>query len=108
MLGIDSGDGKPVKPSLDVIRAGGYAPLSRPLFLYVNAEALKRPEIKAFLAFTLENARKIVEHPKVQYVAFPDEMYAIARKRVDAVKTGTIMTGVPGAADLVEHYRKNQ
>lgn len=108
LLGIDNGDGKPIQPSLDAIRAGGYTPLSRPLFLYVNAEALKRPEVKAFLAFTLENARKIVEHPKVQYVAFPDEMYTIARKRVDVVKTGTIMTGVGGAADLVEHFRKNQ
>jgi len=107
LMAIDNGDGKPVKPSNDLVRAGGYTPLSRPLFLYVNAESLKRPEVKAFLAFLLENSKKIVEHPKVQYVSFPDELYTLARQRLDSGKTGTAMLGVHGASNLVEVYRKN-
>ncbi len=108
LVGIDNGDGKPVKPSSDLVRGGGYVPLSRPLFLYVNAESLKRPEVKAFVNFMLENSKKIVEHPKVQYVAFPEELYTLVRNRVDSAKTGTAMSGVHGASNMVEVYRKNQ
>ena len=108
LVGIDNGNGKPVKPSSDLVRAGGYAPLARPLFLYVNAESLKRPEVQAFLAYVLDHSKKIVEHPKVQYVVFPDELYTLARQRMDSRKTGTVMLGVHGASNLVEIYRQNQ
>ena len=42
LLAVDSGDGKPTKPSLETIRANTYTPLSRPLFLYVNRAAADR------------------------------------------------------------------
>lgn len=105
LLGIDNGDGKPIKPSADIVRSGGYTPLARPLFLYVNAEALKRPEVQAFMMFVVDNARKIVEHPKVQYVALPDELYSLVRERVTSIRTGSAMVGVHGSANLVEVYR---
>jgi phosphate transport system substrate-binding protein len=108
LLGIDNGDGKPVKPSSEVVRAGGYKPLARPLFLYLNLESLKRPEVRAFLDYVLDNSVKIVEHPKVQYVAFPEELYKLAKRRMDTGKTGTAVLGVHGAANLVEVYRKDQ
>lgn len=107
LLGIDNGDGKPVKPNLDLIRGGKYHPLSRPLFIYVNAESAKRPEVKAFVDFYLANATKIVEHPKVNYVAFPSELYELAKKRFADGKTGSVMAAAPpGTTDLVELYKK--
>ncbi len=107
LLGIDNGDGKPVKPSLDLIRAGKYHPLSRPLFIYVNAESAKRADVKAFVDFYLGNAAKIVEHPKVNYVAFPSEMYELGKKRFAEVKTGSVMAkAAHGGTDLVDLYRK--
>ena len=103
LLAIDNGDGKPIKPSLDAVRAGTYKLLSRPLFLYVNAESYKRPEVKAFLEFYLDNARSIVEHPRVNYVAFSEEVYQLGKKRLSDGKTGSVMAGAaPGATDMAE------
>lgn len=108
LLAIDNGDGKPIKPSLETIRANAYHPLSRPLFLYVNAESYKRPEVKAFMAFIVDNARRIVEHPKVNYVAFPDEIYSLVGKRLKDGKTGSFMAAAPpGAVNMAELLNKN-
>lgn len=90
LLGVDNGDGKPVKPSIESIRNHSYAPLSRPLFVYVNLAAAGRAEVGAYLGFFFRNARKIVEHPKVGYVALPDELYAIARARLEKRVAGTV------------------
>jgi len=69
---IDNGNG-PVEPTFDTIKDGSYAPLSRPIFIYVSTESLKRPEVKEFVNFYLTNAKEIV--PQVGYVALPDEGY---------------------------------
>lgn len=56
---IDSGKG-PVTPSDETVKNGDYAPLSRPLFIYVNTKSMERPEVKAFVTFYLENAENLV------------------------------------------------
>ena len=38
LVGVDSGDGNCVKPSVETIQDGSYKPLSRPLFMYPKAE----------------------------------------------------------------------
>ena len=91
LVAIDNNNGKPVLPSLDVIRSGKYEPLSRPMFLYVNKEAYELPQVKAFLAYLFDNARSIVEHPRVNYVAFSDELYGMAKDRLAKGKTGSAM-----------------
>ena len=107
LVGMDHGDGKPVLPDLEIIRSGKYHPLARPLFLYVNVEAYKRPEVKAFLGYVVANAKTIVEHPRVNYVAFKDEMYELGKKRLADAKTGSAMEGAPaGVTDIVDLYRK--
>lgn len=80
LLAIDGGNGKPIAPTIDVIRAGTYTPLSRPLFLYVNKASLKRPEVAAFIKYYLTNAPAIVEHPMVNYVALGIDEYASSLK----------------------------
>jgi phosphate transport system substrate-binding protein len=107
LVGIDHGDGKPVRPDLEIIRAGKYHPLARPMFLYVNAESFRRPEVKAFLDFVVGNARMIVEHPRVNYVAFKDEMYELGKKRLAQGITGSAMADAPaGVTDITQLYRK--
>jgi phosphate transport system substrate-binding protein len=91
LAAIDNNDGNPVRPSLDVIRSGAYKPLSRPMFLYVNAEAYKRAEVRAFVEFFFKNARMIVEHPRVNYVALSDELYKAGLKRLHNGTTGSVM-----------------
>jgi len=107
LLAIDNNDGKPVLPNVDVIRKGHYRPLSRPLFLYVNKASLQRPEVKAFLDYVLGNAVKIVEHPRVNYVALPNAIYDLAKDRLAKGKTGSAMAHADHATDLVEIFRKN-
>jgi phosphate transport system substrate-binding protein len=106
LLAVDNNDGRPVKPSLDVIRGGSYKPLSRPLFLYVNKATYRRPEVRAFLAFYYANAQMIVEHPKVNYVALGDAVYEAAVARLEKGVTGSAIARAKGgqSADLAEVY----
>ncbi len=81
LLGVDAGEG-PVKPSPESVRDGSYAPLSRPLLLYVRKSALERPEVVKFLDYYIENADQIA--PEVGYVAVTDEIAEENRETFDA------------------------
>lgn len=73
LVKVDNGNG-PVMPSFESIKDGSYAPLSRPLYLYVNTASLERPEVKAFVKFYIENAKEL--SAAVGYISSPDETYA--------------------------------
>jgi phosphate transport system substrate-binding protein len=51
-------DAKAVLPSPETIKDKSYAPLSRPLFIYVKNSAAKRPEVAQFVRFYVENVDK--------------------------------------------------
>ena len=72
LVGVDNGAGC-VTPGPDTIESGEYAPLSRPLFIYVNKKSLERPEVKAFVTFYLENAYELVR--KASYVRMAQSAY---------------------------------
>jgi phosphate transport system substrate-binding protein len=59
-LEVDAGKGC-VGPSVESAQDGSYTPLSRPLFIYPSDEALKKPEVKAFVQYYLENATSVAE-----------------------------------------------
>jgi phosphate transport system substrate-binding protein len=59
-VAVDGGNGC-VEPSVEAAQSGEYAPLSRPLFIYVKNESLQRPEVEAFVQFILDNAQSIAE-----------------------------------------------
>lgn len=69
---IDGGSGA-VEPTLDTIKDGSYAPLSRPLFIYVSKKELERPEVKGFVKYYIENIGAMAK--EVGYVPMPDEKY---------------------------------
>lgn len=81
VVGIDNGRGC-VIPTSDSIQKGEYQPLSRPLFIYVNAESLNRPEVSSFVHFYLANARDLVN--EVGYVPLPDEAYQTSMDEIRA------------------------
>jgi phosphate transport system substrate-binding protein len=60
LVSVDSGNGC-IAPSKESISDGSYKPLSRPLFMYPSAKALKRPEVKAFMDYVVENHQTISE-----------------------------------------------
>ena len=83
-----------VMPSAEAVMNGTYQPLSRPLFIYVNATAAAfRPEVKAFVNYYLENAPKLVK--EVKYVPLPTADYAAVTAHFKAMKPGTGFNGTP-------------
>ena len=85
VVSIDGGNG-PVSPTEKSINDGSYAPLSRPIFIYVNPESAKRPEVDAFVNFYLENSSSLAG--EVGYVALPDELLIKAINRYTNKITG--------------------
>jgi phosphate transport system substrate-binding protein len=71
-VAVDNGDGC-VAPSRETIENGTYAPLSRPMFIYVKPDALAKPQVRAFVDFYLNNATALV--PEVGYVPLATEQY---------------------------------
>jgi len=80
--------GEPVKPTPETIESGEYNPLSRPLFIYINADSLKRPEMKKFVEFYLAHAGEMAN--EVGYVSLPEDIYKRARENVENKNTGTV------------------
>jgi len=84
----------PVMPSAETVMNGSYQPLSRPLFIYVNATvAAFKPEVKEFVNFYLANAPKLVK--EVKYVPLPAEDYTAVTAHFKAMKPGTGFDGTP-------------
>lgn len=80
--------GPGVLPSKATVEDGSYQPLSRPIFIYVNATAAAfKPELKAFINFYLDNAPKLVA--EVKYVPLPADDYAAVKAHFKALKPGT-------------------
>ncbi|ERT06809.1 protein sphX [Lyngbya aestuarii BL J] len=71
-----------VKPSLDTVNNGSYKPLSRPIFIYVSTNALKRPEVKAFVEYYLQNSAQLSK--EVGYVPLPSNMQQQAISRLQS------------------------
>ena len=85
-IAIDNGDGA-VAPSVETVRNGTYQPLSRPIYIYVNAEAADKPEVAEFVNFYLANAETLV--PEVGSVPLTPEDYEDGIARFQSKETGT-------------------
>lgn len=103
---IDNGNGC-VAPSFASISDASYQPLSRPLFIYINAAALERPELAAFVRFYLsEEMTSLIETPEVGYVTLKDELYAAGLQRLENRELGTLfLTGEEVGVTLDRYLR---
>jgi phosphate transport system substrate-binding protein len=54
-------EAKPVLPDPATILSGAYAPLARPLYIYVKNSAMKRPEVADFVTFYIKNVAKLAQ-----------------------------------------------
>lgn len=85
ILEVDGGEGC-VAPTPATIAGGSY-PISRPLFIYVNADAAaEEPVLEAFVDFYLHDAIDAVAD--VGYVPLSDEDLAATRERWASRTTG--------------------
>lgn len=94
LVAVDGGNGC-VLPSKETVRDLSYKPLSRPLFVYVKAESLTRPEVQEFMRFYLANAMELVDD--VGYVDSPVEVYVRDQQKLEAAIAGTAQPDGPGA-----------
>lgn len=73
LVGVDGGEGC-VEPSMETVKDGSYAPLSRPLFIYVNSASVQNnPEVIDFIEYYLEEVGGLMED--VGYIPLTDDEY---------------------------------
>jgi phosphate transport system substrate-binding protein len=95
-VAVDNNTGECVAPSPETVQDGTYAPLSRPLFVYISAAALDRPEVQEFTRFYLQNAATLA--PEVGYVASPDDVYTADMNAFEADVAGE---GIPDSQQVM-------
>ena len=83
VVAVDSGSGC-VTPTRDTIEGGEYAPLSRPMFIYVRQDSLQRPEVMAFVEFYMEHGAELAL--EVGYVPLPAQEYQANIRKVQGAQ----------------------
>jgi phosphate transport system substrate-binding protein len=100
----DKPGGKGVLPSAETVMNGSYQPLSRPIFIYISAKALDRPEVREFIDFYMKNADSLVR--EVKYVPLPAAAYAYNIDHVEKKVRGTKFGGENKVGLTIEQLMK--
>ncbi|HSD40236.1 MAG TPA: PstS family phosphate ABC transporter substrate-binding protein [Burkholderiales bacterium] len=98
--------GQPVEPSMEAVLKGAYSPLSRPIFIYVNAKSLVKPEVKEFVEYYMKHSAQLAR--EVKYVPLPDSAYVTAWDHVQKGKKGTVFGGVAEVGITIEELLKRE
>jgi len=98
--------GQAVEPSMEAVLKGSYNPLARPIFIYVNAKSLAKPEVKEFVEYYLKNGAKLAK--EVKYVPLPDSAYKTALDHLHRGKKGTVFGGTAEAGVTIEELLKRE
>jgi len=89
-VAIDNGNGG-ILPSAATVENASYQPLSRPLFIYVNAKSTEKPEVQEFVNFYMKNAAELVT--EVKYFPLSKEVYNLNIEHLNKKKVGTVFKG---------------
>lgn len=103
-VSVVSPSGKAVAPSLETVVNGAYQPLSRPIFIYVNAKSLEKPEVREFVEFYNRNAERLVK--EVKYVPLPPKAYAYNLETLAKMRLGTKFGGENRVGLTIEELMK--
>ena len=98
--------GQPVLPSLEAVIAGTYSPLARPIFIYVNAKSLGKPEVKEFVQYYMTHGAKLAR--EVKYVPLPAQAYKTAWEHVVKGKKGSVFGGNPEVGITIDELLKRE
>lgn len=96
--------GKPIEPSAETVINGTYQPLSRPIFIYVNAKAAGRQDVKDFIAFMNTHAQRLVKD--VKYVPLPPQAYTYNQDTLTKMRLGTKFGGENKVGLTIEELMK--
>ncbi|MEZ5493535.1 MAG: PstS family phosphate ABC transporter substrate-binding protein [Pseudomonadales bacterium] len=95
-----------VEPSNATVMDGTYQPLSRPIFIYIKATSLDKPEVKEFIDFYMKNAVQLTQ--EVKYVPLPDSAYASNMESVANKKYGSRFAGKNEVGITIEELMKRE
>jgi phosphate transport system substrate-binding protein len=98
--------GQAVEPSMEAVLRGSYSPLARPIFIYVNAKSLAKPEVKEFVEYYMKEGAKLAK--EVKYVPLPDLAYTTGWQHVVKGKKGTVFGGVAEVGVTIEELLKRE
>jgi len=84
-------DGQAVYPSEKTVMDGTYNPLARPIFIYVNAASVGKPEVKRFIDFYMKNAADIIR--EIKFVPLPEKVYQANLENLNRGRIGTVFGG---------------
>src|SRR6266581_4580998 len=96
--------GQAVEPSMEAVEKGAYSPLARPIFIYINAKSLAKPEVKEFAEYYMKNGAKLSK--EVKYVPLPAKAYTQAWEHVVKGKKGTVFGGMAEVGITIEELLK--
>ena len=77
-----------VLPTRESIRSGTYHPLSRPVFIYVSARSLARPDVRALLEYYTTHLGDLADD--VGYVPLEDRVRIAVRARLASGTQGSL------------------
>lgn len=96
-----------VLPSPESVQSGRYKPLSRPLFIYVNNQALgQRPEVQKFVSYLVRKGLTLVQRAMV--IPLPSSTYQLVETKLFKRIPGTAFAGdLPVGLSLGEVLRRS-
>ena len=98
--------GKAVEPSATTVENGSYQPLSRPIFIYVKAKSLEKPEVKEFIEFYMKEGPKLTK--EVKYIPLPAVAYTGNIEHMNKKKLGTVFGGKNEIGITIEDLMKRE
>lgn len=103
-VAIDDGEpangARPVLPTPETVAAGEYQPLSRPLLVYVRADAREVEDVRRWVDALLDPGGELVE--AVGYIPLPPGALELAHERFDKGITGSVFEGGSAVGMTVE------
>jgi phosphate transport system substrate-binding protein len=98
--------GQAVAPSMEAVLKGTYSPLARPIFIYVSARSLAKPEVKEFVEYYMKNVAALAR--EVKYVPLPDSAYRMALEHVQKGKKGTVFGGAAEVGVTIDELLRRE
>nr|WP_176785737.1 PstS family phosphate ABC transporter substrate-binding protein [Propionivibrio dicarboxylicus] len=95
-----------IAPSEKTVLDGSYQPLSRPIFIYVNAKSLDKPEVKEFVEYYMKEGAKLAK--EVKYVPLPAKAYTVNLEHLAKKKLGTVFGGNAEVGVTIEALQKRE
>jgi len=104
-VAINNGKGG-ILPSVETVENGSYQPLSRPIFIYVNAKATEKAEIKEFVEFYMKNAILLVK--EAEFFPLSPRAYTTMMEHFNKKRVGTVFNGVSAVGLTIDELIRRE